>query len=202
MSINVGLEVICKEATFGTMEVEKLSGKVLMEKRYETQMWVTFTSSMLCGKWAYKGYSKKKIVIAVRGQGEVTVTRGWGRKSSEKKGQSIKQHRPQRGQGSSRRHSTRVWKGQFQPQAQLVIRSKHFIQRSGGGLLTPGVDEKVRKELEVASTDCSKYLMVNEGQILKIRAKGIERNLNMYCFQFFLFLAHFVAFKFHKKWEY
>ena len=153
--LNVGLEVTCREVTSGAMEVEKLSDKVLIEKRYETEMWVTFTSSMLCGKWACEGYSKKENSHCSKRTRRGHGHRGQGRKSSEKKGQSIKKHRPQRGQGSSRRHSTRVLKGQFQPQAQLVIWRKQFLQRSGGRLLTPGVDEKVLKELEITSTDCS-----------------------------------------------
>lgn len=84
---NVGLEVIGREVTFGTMETEKLSDKMLMDKTYETEILLNLHSSMLCGQLASEGYSKEE-----------------------------NSHSGHRGQRSSRGHSTRVFKGKFQPQ--------------------------------------------------------------------------------------
>ena len=49
---NMDFQGICREVTSDTMQVEKLSSTVLMEKRNETKFGEHLYLDMLCGRWS------------------------------------------------------------------------------------------------------------------------------------------------------
>lgn len=172
-----------------TMQVEKLSSKVLMQREMRQNLGNISIHVCFLEDEPMKEMTWKKVMV-IKGHGEVSITEAEG-ESSEKKGWSIKPHEDLRSQGPSRHQTTGVFKLRTFPtpcpnsDMEKAVSAKKWATPGYWGWWV--------------SADCSECLTASEGNRLVIRTEGAERDLCMNCVQFSLFFSIRVAFKSHKK---